>query len=162
MSNHIAVVSTKGMNETLTIGMSFVVLAYFLHPMVEAAYERVRAYRAWRAIEKRKSVEVTSYPLVSQVFGRRRNWDAARVVAIVLAAFSLASWGLELSVGLAIIDEGGVDLLQRPPPVFQRTSETSGRQPWQVPCRCVMSTILQYCRSTAVKYAYITVLMLYG
>lgn len=88
-------------NATFSISTCFIVLAYFLHPVVKATYQRVRAYHAWRAIEKRKIVEVASYPLVTEVFGERREWDAARTVAVLLSAFSLGSCGLELATRIA-------------------------------------------------------------
>ncbi|CAM9650552.1 unnamed protein product, partial [Laminaria digitata] len=101
---------------TLVIGVTFIFLAYLLHPAVESSYQRVRAYRAWRAIEKRQVVEVTNYPMLAELFGGRGRWDAARIITALLAVFSLASWGLELSIGLARY-EGEADLLNRPPPV---------------------------------------------
>ena len=113
------VVRTENFSGTDVIGVSFVFLAYFLHPAVQKAYQRVRAYRGWRAIETNKTVEVTSYPLVSEIFGGRGKWDAARMVAIVMAAFSLASWGLELQMDLAHIDGFVTDLFLRPPPVWK-------------------------------------------
>lgn len=121
-----------GVDGTLVIGWSFVFLAYFLHPAIESAYHRLRAYRAWRCIQKRQTVEVTTYPLLAEVFGGRGKWDAARNITVVLAAFSLASWGLELSMDLSSL-EGEADLLNRPPPVFLRpdTNDTT-TDPWQV------------------------------
>ena len=77
----------------------------------------MRAYRGWRAIEKSETVEVTTYPLASELLGVRGRWDAARVVAVLLAAFSLASWGLELQMDLAHIEGFVTDLFLRPPPV---------------------------------------------
>lgn len=76
-------------------------------------------------------VEVTTYPLVAEVFGGRGLWDAARIITVLLAAFSLASWGLELSMDLSSL-EGEADLLNRPPPVFLRpeTNDTN-TDPWQ-------------------------------
>lgn len=35
----------------------------------------------------------------------------------MLAAFHVSTWGLELSLDLAVITDGPVDLLNRPPPV---------------------------------------------
>lgn len=137
LTDHKVVIPTGNVNATPTIGMCFIVLAYFLHPIVEAAYKRVRAYRAWRAIEKRTSVEVTSYPLVTEMFGRHRKWDAARVVSILLAAFSLASWGLELAMGIGYVNGKEVDLLQRPPPVnrYERSANSVNKsKAWQVTC----------------------------
>lgn len=104
-------------NGTAVIAFSFIFLAYILHPAIELAYHRLRAYRAWRAIQKRKTVDVTIYPMLAEVFGGRGVWDAARIITVLLFAFSLASWGLELSMDLATL-EGEADLLNRPPPVF--------------------------------------------
>lgn len=129
LSKEMWVFNTKGVDGTLTIGSSFVFLAYILHPAIDSAYRRVRAYRAWRAIEKRRSVDVTNYPMVAEVFGGRGKWDAARIITVLLAFFSLASWGLELSMDLAYY-EGDADLLNRPPPVLIR--KVTGRQSWQV------------------------------
>ncbi|CAN0264722.1 unnamed protein product, partial [Hapterophycus canaliculatus] len=121
-----------GVDGTLVIGWSFVFLAYFLHPAIESAYHRLRAYRAWRCIQKRQTVEVTTYPLLAEVFAGRGRWDAARNITVVLAAFSLASWGLELSMDLSSL-EGEADLLNRPPPVFLRPeTNDSTTDPWQV------------------------------
>lgn len=124
-------------NGTVTIALSFIFLAYILHPAIEAAYHRLRAYRAWRAIQKRKTVNVTNYPLLAEIFGGRGLWDGARIITVLLLAFSLASWGLELSMGLASL-EGEADLLNRPPPVFLNSDlETAyvsenNDFPWQV------------------------------
>lgn len=134
------VMGTGNFDGTYTIALSFVMLAYFLHPAIEAAYQRVRAYRAWRAIEKRQTVEVTNYPLLTEVFGGRGQWDAARVITVLLAAFSLASWGLELRLGLANIEDGPVDLLNRPPPVIllQENANGESARPWQVILRLAL------------------------
>ena len=129
LSKETWVFSTRGVDGTLTIGACFVFLAYILHPAIEMAYRRVRAYRAWREIEKGKSVDVTNYFVVEEVFGGRGKWDAARIITVLLAAFSLASWGLELSMDLAYY-EGDTDLLNRPPPVITRN--ISGTKHWQV------------------------------
>lgn len=123
------VFSTGGVDGTLTIGASFVFIAYVLHPAIEIAYRRVRAYRAWRAIEKRQSVDVTNYSVVEEVFGGRGKWDAARIITVLLAVFSLASWGLELSMDLGYY-EGDADLLNRPPPVT--TGNVNGAKSWHV------------------------------
>lgn len=119
-------------NGTLTIALSFIFLAYILHPAIESAYHRLRAYRAWRSIQKRNTVEVTTYPMLAEVCGGRGVWDAARIITVLLFAFSLASWGLELSMDLASL-EGEADLLNRPPPVFllPETNDTT-TDPWQV------------------------------
>lgn len=110
------VLDLRGVDGTQVIAVSFIFLAYFLHPVVESAYQKVRAYRAWRAIEKRKAVEVTHYPMIAELFGGRGRWDAARIITALLAIFSLASWGLELSMNLAQ-HKGLADLQNRPPPV---------------------------------------------
>lgn len=129
LSSKTYVFKTRPVDGTLTIGLSFIFLAYCLHPAIESAYQRVRAYRAWRAIEKRKSVDVTNYPLVAEVLGGRGKWDASRIITVLLAVFSLASWGLELSMDLGYY-EGDADLLNRPPPVTKiNTTEFEG---WQV------------------------------
>ncbi|CAM9827233.1 unnamed protein product [Ectocarpus sp. 6 AP-2014] len=113
---------------TLAIGLSFVFLAYFLHPRIEATYQKVRAARAWRAVEKYKRVDVTTYPMVSEVFRGRGKWDAARAVTLLLAAFSLGSWVLELSLEIDHV-EGGARLLNLPVPIYL-VNQTS--LDWQV------------------------------
>ncbi|CAM9867078.1 unnamed protein product [Ectocarpus sp. 6 AP-2014] len=130
-----------GFDGTLTIGWTFVFLAYFLHPVIEWAFHRLRAYRAWRCIQKRQAVEVTSYNLMAEVFGGRGSWDSARNIAVILAVFSLTSWGLELSMDLASL-EGEADLLNRPPPVFLRpeTNDTN-TDPWQASFVLTLSDI---------------------
>lgn len=128
---------------TTAIGLSFIFLAYFLHPAIETAYQRVRAYRAWRAIEKRETVEVTAYPMAEEVLRGRGKWDAARIITVLLVAFSLASWGLELLLGLHDIDEGKVLILNLPPPVnfVNETIDTSSSEvittPWKVSSRLI-------------------------
>lgn len=116
-------------NGTLFIGASFIFIAYFLHPAVESAYHRVRAYRAWRALEKRQSVEVTNYPMLAESLGGRGKWDTARIITVMLAFFSLFSWGLELWMDLAY-HEGEADLLNQPPPVIIATVNNVSY--WQV------------------------------
>ena len=113
------VLETQKFGSTEAIALSFVFLAYFLHPAVEAAFQRVRAYRGWRAVENRKTVEVTTYPLLAEIFCGRGRWDAARIVAVLLAAFSLMSWGLELQLELAYVKGMVIDLYLRPPPVWR-------------------------------------------
>lgn len=122
-------VPTGKVEGTFAIGLSFIFLAYLLHPAIESAYQRVRAYRAWRAVEKNKRVDVTTYPLLEEVFGGRGVWDVARVITILLAAFSLGSWVLELSMDLYDA-ENPAKLLTQPPPVFREGTEKSS--PWQV------------------------------
>lgn len=61
------VIPTRGMSSTLgktidgtiIIAVTFVFLAYFLHPFVESAYNRIRAWRAWEAIQRNETVEVS-------------------------------------------------------------------------------------------------------
>lgn len=50
----------------------------------------------------------------------RGKWDTARLIAFVLAGFSVASWVLELSLGLTVVTDGPVDMMDRPPPVLLR------------------------------------------
>ncbi|CAM9272669.1 unnamed protein product [Scytosiphon promiscuus] len=109
---------TDDFDGTQAIGLSFIFLAYLLHPAIISSYHRVRAYRAWRAIEKRQAVEVTSHSDLSEMFGGRGKWDAPRFIAIALLVFNLASWGLELSMDLYSLD-GEAYLLTQPPPVFR-------------------------------------------
>ncbi|CAN0553205.1 unnamed protein product [Ectocarpus sp. 12 AP-2014] len=123
---------TGGVNSTLAIGLSFIFLAYILHPAVEAAYQRVRAYHAWRCIEKQQRVDVTTYPMLSELFAGRGRWDAARVITLLLLAFSLASWILELSMDLNPVNNPA-HLLTQPPPVFKWGAENdNGEVPWHV------------------------------
>lgn len=114
---------TNGFDGTKAIGLSFIFLAYVWHPMVGWTYHRMRAYRAWRAIEKRQAVEVTSYPTMTEVFGRQGMcaWDAARIITLALLAFNLASWGLELNMDLYALDNRAL-LLTLPPPVHETDS----------------------------------------
>lgn len=109
---------TNDYDGTQAIGLSFIFLAYILHPAIISSFQRVRAYRAWRAIEKRQAVEVTSYSDVSEMLGGRGIWDTPRIIAIALLVFNLASWGLELSMDLYSLD-GEAYLLTQPPPVFR-------------------------------------------
>lgn len=111
---------TNGLDGTKLIAASFNFRAYFLHPAVKSAFQTVRAYRAWRAIEKHQIVEVTKYSLAAEILRGRGRWDAERITTVILAVFSLASFGLEISVGLAYC-EGDEDILHRPPPaVFHK------------------------------------------
>lgn len=132
------VLETGEVDGRLVIAASFIFLVYFLHPAVESAYHRVRAYRAWRSMEKRKYVEVTRYPLMTEFFGGRGRWDAARIIAALMMVFSLAVCGLELSMGLATY-EGVADLLSRPPPVEVVTS-IDGAAAWKVGLYLVFGT----------------------
>lgn len=157
LSNETWVFSTRGVDGTLTIGACFVFLAYVLHPAIEMAYRRVRAYRAWRAIEKGRSVDVTNYFMVEEVLGGRGRWDAARIITVLLAVFSLASWGLELSMDLAYY-EGDADLLNRPPPVLTRN--VSGTKHWQVsPFTCVVAnlSVIDIFGATLIVWAHLNV-----
>lgn len=56
--------------------------------------------------------------------GDRGKWDAARVATLMLAAFTVSTWGLELSLDLAVRTDGPVDLLNRPPPVISSGDAT--------------------------------------
>lgn len=130
LNEEVASFNTGVMEGTFVIGASFIFIAYFLHPAVESAYQRVRAYRAWRAIEKRQAVEVTNYPMLTETLGGRGKWDTARVITVLLAVFSLISWGLELSMDLAN-HKGDADILNRSPPIL--VEETSdGTNTWKV------------------------------
>lgn len=125
-------VDTNGVDGTKVLAACFIVLAYFLHPVLAAAFQRVRANRAWRAIEQHQPVEITKYSLADEVFRGRGKWDAARIISVLLAFFSLATCGLELSLNLAYV-EGDADTLNRPPPVvFVNDSDSSDRAHWQV------------------------------
>ncbi|CAN0112569.1 unnamed protein product, partial [Laminaria digitata] len=66
---------------------------------------------------------------MAELFGGRGKWDAARIIRALLAVFSLASWGLELSIEIAAY-EGVADLLNRPPPV--ETGKVDGLTVWKV------------------------------
>ena len=122
-------VDTRGVNGTLVIGVSFILIAYILHPLVESAYYRVRAYRAWLALENREAVEVTNHSMLAVTLGGRGKWDTARIVTVLLAVFSLFSWGLELSMDLAF-REGWTDLLNILPPVTVEIID--GVEVWKV------------------------------
>lgn len=135
------VIHTRNVSSTYVIGASFVFLAYFLHPAVEKAFLRVRAYRGWRAVENRQTVEVTAYPLVEEICGGRGSWDAARIVAVLLAAFSLASWGLELQLEIAYRDGLVTDLFLRPPPVWTTDNDTV----WNVSRGISRRELIGYC-----------------
>ncbi|CBJ30881.1 hypothetical protein Esi_0219_0035 [Ectocarpus siliculosus] len=132
LSNETWTMPTGGVDSTLAIGLSFIFLAYILHPAIEAAYQRVRAYHAWRCIEKQQRVDVTTYLMLSELFAGRGRWDAARVITLLLLAFSLASWILELSMDLNPVDNPA-HLLTQPPPVFKWDAENdNGEVPWHV------------------------------
>lgn len=115
-------------NGTTVIAACLVFVAYFLHPAVDAAFRKVRAYFAWRAIESHKTVEITIHPLPAGILrGRVGGWDSARALAVLFICFVVASWGFALSLDLADVSQGPVDLMNRPPPVFVRSSGNSTR-----------------------------------
>ncbi|CAN0482225.1 unnamed protein product [Ectocarpus sp. 12 AP-2014] len=118
-----------GIDGTRAIGLSFIGLAYVLHPLVVWAYHRVRAYRAWRAIEKGQAVEVTAYSNREEILRGRGVWDATRIVTVLLVVFNVASWGLELMLGLYYYENEAYQLTQ-PPPVYREGLEEHA--PWQV------------------------------
>ena len=130
MNKEVVSFDTGRLDGTVAIGVSFIFIAYFLHPAVESAYHRVRAYRAWRAIEMRQAGEVTNYSMLAEIFRGRGKWDTARIITLLLAVFSLVSWGLELSMELAY-HRGYADVLNRSPPI---TSEKDiyGNITWTV------------------------------
>lgn len=119
----------NGIDGTRAIGLSFIGLAYVLHPLVVWAYHRVRAYRAWRAIEKRRAVEVTAYSNREEILRGRGVWDATRIVTVLLVVFNVASWGLELMLDLYSLDDKACPLTQ-PPPVFRESLQKHAS--WQV------------------------------
>lgn len=108
-------------NVAFCIALSVLLLSVVLLPIVEICLQRIRADMAWKSIEKQQSVDVTKYNMISEAMGDRGRWDTARVVTLMLAAFHVSTWGLELSLDLALNTDGPVDLLNRPPPVLQRT-----------------------------------------
>lgn len=63
-------------------------------------------------------MNTSQYDIYSEALGDRGKWDTARVVSLMLVAFQVSTWGLELSLDLAIRTDGPVDLLNRPPPVI--------------------------------------------
>lgn len=125
-------IDTKGVDGTRVMAASFIILAFILHPMLTSAFKTVRAHRAWRAIEQRKTVEITQFSMVAEVCRGRGKWDATRIITVLLAVSSVASCGLELSLGLAYV-EGDAEMLNRPPPVVlvADTDNTTIRH-WQV------------------------------
>lgn len=116
---------------TFAIGVSFILLAYFLHPWIKSQYQRVRAARAWRALQNSERVDVTTDRAWSEVFGARGKWDAARTITVLLTAFSLFSWVLELSMGIYQPNEK-VDLLTQPPPVYKKNYTEHNIPVWEV------------------------------
>lgn len=111
------VISTPPDDVAFSIALGVLLLSVVLAPIVKTWFYRVRADRAWKMIEDDKEVDVTKYSFFAEAFGDRGRWDMARVVAIMLALFHVSTWGLELSLDLAIRTDGPVDLLNRPPPV---------------------------------------------
>lgn len=109
---------------TLAIGLSFIILAYIWQPKIEAAYRRMLAYRAWRAIEKRQTVEVTTYPTLTEAFGRQRprGCDPVKFIIVALGVIKFASFGLELTMDLYVLDKRAWPLTQ-PPPVYRNGGE---------------------------------------
>ncbi|CBJ30877.1 hypothetical protein Esi_0219_0029 [Ectocarpus siliculosus] len=119
----------NGIDGTRAIGLSFIGLAYFLHPLVVWAYHRVRAYRAWRAIEKGRAVEVTAYSNREEILRGRGVWDATRIVTVLLVVFNVASWGLELMLDQYSHENEACPLTQ-PSPVYRKDLDNNAR--WQV------------------------------
>ncbi|CAM9843194.1 unnamed protein product [Ectocarpus sp. 8 AP-2014] len=119
----------NGIDGTRAIGLSFIGLAYGLHPLVGWAYHRVRAYRAWRAIEKGRAVEVTAYSNREEILRGRGVWDATRIVTVLLVVFNVASWGLELMLDLYSHESEACPLTQ-PPPVYREGLDDGA--PWRV------------------------------
>ncbi|CAN0249466.1 unnamed protein product, partial [Hapterophycus canaliculatus] len=115
------VIPTSSDNVAFSIALSVLLLSVVLHPIVRYCFHRVRADIAWKSIEKQKPIEVTKYNFFSEALGDRGSWDTARVVTFMLAAFHVSTWGLELSLDLALRTDGPVDLLNRPPPIIFRT-----------------------------------------
>lgn len=62
--------------------------------------------------------QVTHYALASEILRGRRKRDTPRIIAVVLVGFSISSWVLELSLALANVKDGPVDMMDRPPPVL--------------------------------------------
>ncbi|CAN0217010.1 unnamed protein product [Pylaiella littoralis] len=108
-------------NIAFSIALGVLLLSVILHPIVRWCFHTIRADVAWKSIEKQEPVEVTKYHFFSEMLGARGEWSTARVVTLMLAAFHVSTWGLELSLDLAIRTDGPVDLLNRPPPVVYRT-----------------------------------------
>lgn len=115
------VIPTSSDNVAFSIALGVLLLSVVLHPIVRYCFHRFRADVAWKSIEKQKPIEVTKYNFFSEALGDRGSWDTARVVTFLLAAFHVSTWGLELSLDLALRTDGPVDLLNRPPPIVFRT-----------------------------------------
>lgn len=112
------VINTPQGDVAFSIALGVLLLSVVLQPIVQGCFHRIRANRAWRLLQKNQAVDVTRYGFFSEALGDRGKWDAARIVAIMLAVFHVSTWGLELSLELAVITDGPVDLLNRPPPVI--------------------------------------------
>lgn len=111
-------------DDTLVINIYVIILGCFLGYVLHPFIYWVRAYRAWRAMNRRQTVDVTSRPILAEILGGRRKWYTAR---IMLLALSLASWVLELSLEIASI-EGYHNLLSRPPsPILMNIRDSSWR-----------------------------------
>ncbi|CAN0338836.1 unnamed protein product [Ectocarpus sp. 8 AP-2014] len=119
------------MNTTLAIGLAYILLAYGVHPATEYAYLRVRAYCAWRRIEDGERVDVTKYPTWVELFGGCARRDTARVVSLLLLLFALASWILELSIGLLPVANSAWPQTL-PPPVNKTSTYGSAPTSWRV------------------------------
>lgn len=111
------VIPTQADNVAFNIALSVLLLSVVLHPIVRGCFHRIRADMAWRKVKQEEAVEVTKYNLFSEALGDRGRWDTARFVTFMLAGFHVATWGLELSLDLALRTDGPVDLLNRPPPI---------------------------------------------
>eukprot|EP00752_Nemacystus_decipiens_P018685 g16749.t1 len=111
------VVKTPPGDVAFSIALGVLLLTVVLEPIVRRCVHRIRAARAWKSIKNQEAVDITKYNVFSEALGDRGRWDTARVVTIMLSAFHVSTWGLELSLDLAIRTDGPVDLMNRPPPV---------------------------------------------
>eukprot|EP00903_Cladosiphon_okamuranus_P011460 g10794.t1 len=111
------VVQTPPGDVAFSIALGVLLLTVVLEPIIRRCVHRIRAARAWKSIENKEAVDITKYNIFSEALGDRGKWDTARVVTIMLSAFHVSTWGLELSLDLAIRTDGPVDLMNRPPPV---------------------------------------------
>lgn len=119
------VIYTPTGHVALSIALGVLLLSVVLEPIVKKCFYRVRTDRAWRSIENSSEVDVTKYTFFAEMLGDRGKWDTARIVTLMLAAYQLATWGLELSVNLAMRTDGPVDVLNRPPPVVAGITEST-------------------------------------
>ena len=117
------VIPTYEGNVAFSIALGVLLLSVVVQPMVKACFNRIRGDRAWQSIERTMSVDVTKYSIFAEALGDRGKWDTTRVFAIVTAAYTVCTWGLELSLDLALVTDGPVDLLNRPPPVIFNTHD---------------------------------------